>query len=145
MRKGKADRKRAKGKAKSGQPHTKLNSEAVSRRVSFNIQREIDYITKRAQAKDARLAQHGGLVFFSTQIGDAWMLDTEDSFAACVCRHGHPQLVRILESAKTIGVDWPCKFAIEGDAFVICEKSGRLTVFHGYPLAEIAEACGFAD
>jgi hypothetical protein len=58
------------------------------RLVKPDIHREIRYITQRAQAADSRIVSLGKLVLFSTATRDAWLLDAEDSFAACVCRDG---------------------------------------------------------
>ena len=41
----------------------------------LRLAQEIKYIQRRAAAYDARFVTVGPLVFFSTQTGDAWMLD----------------------------------------------------------------------
>jgi hypothetical protein len=41
----------------------------------FRLAQEIKYIQRRAAQYDARFVTVGPLVFFSTQTGDAWMLD----------------------------------------------------------------------
>jgi hypothetical protein len=53
-------------------------------RDEVSINREADYIIKKAQAHDSRVVGLGSLVFFSTQTGDAWMLDPTDSLAVCL-------------------------------------------------------------
>ena len=50
----------------------------------MNIIKEIKYIIKRGLTNDARKVQLGDLVLFSTQTGDAWLLDTEDTLAICL-------------------------------------------------------------
>ena len=45
------------------------------------VLREVDYIVGRAAESDARVVTLGQLVFFSTQTGDAWLLDPEDHLA----------------------------------------------------------------
>ena len=52
----------------------------------FRLAREINYIQRRAAAYDARFVTVGPLVFFSTQTGDAWMLDPSDRLAARLAR-----------------------------------------------------------
>jgi hypothetical protein len=103
--------------------------------VKLDIHREIRYITQRAQAEDARIVTVGNLVLFSTETRDAWLLDTEDNFAACLCREGELQPLKITDTPDVFAIDWPACFAIEGTAFVVQEQSGRTVVIQGYPTA----------
>ena len=50
----------------------------------FNVQREVDSITDCAARGDARIVTLRELVFFSTSLGDAWMLYAEDGLAYCL-------------------------------------------------------------
>ncbi len=52
----------------------------------FNLADEIDYIQQRAAEHDARLVSVGLLVLFSTESGDAWLLDPADHLAARLAR-----------------------------------------------------------
>lgn len=49
---------------------------------------EITYIVNRAAAHDTRVVSWGPLIFFSTESGDAWVLDPEDKLAICLARDG---------------------------------------------------------
>jgi hypothetical protein len=109
--------------------------------VRTDIHREIQYITKRAQAEEARTVGLGKLVLFSTWTGDAWLLDTEDNFAMCLCRDGQPQPFRVIDGPERFAIDWPARFAIDGDTFIVEERSGRVIATQGYPTAAIADAC----
>ena len=109
--------------------------------VRPDIHREIGYISQRAQAEESRLVTLGKLVLFSTVTRDAWLLDREDSLALCLCKDGQPQPVRVIDSAETFAIEWQAVFAIDGDAFIVQERSGRVVAIHGYPTAEIAAAC----
>ncbi|HEY4690968.1 MAG TPA: hypothetical protein VIK33_16770 [Anaerolineae bacterium] len=40
-------------------------------REQINIEREVEYIVRRAAERDARVVMLGPLVFFSTETGDA--------------------------------------------------------------------------
>jgi hypothetical protein len=53
---------------------------------SFRLADEIDYIQRRAAERDERIVTVGQLVFFSTETGDAWLLDTLDHLAARLAR-----------------------------------------------------------
>lgn len=109
--------------------------------VKPDIHREIRYITELAQAEDSRIVTLGNLVLFSTRTRDAWLLDAEDDLALCLCRDGEPQPVRIIDGPETFAIEWAGQFAIEGEAFIVQEQSGRVVAIHGYPTAEIAVAC----
>jgi hypothetical protein len=61
----------------------------------LRLAQEIKYIQRQAAAYDARFVTVGPLVFFSTQTGDAWMLDPSDHLAARLARDGDPQAHRL--------------------------------------------------
>ena len=52
------------------------------------VLREVDYIVERAARCDPRFVTLGQLLFFSTDTGDAWMLDPEDHLALCLAKAG---------------------------------------------------------
>jgi hypothetical protein len=51
---------------------------------------EVRYILRRAAAHDGRVVTIGPLVLFSTEAGDAWLLDPSDQLAARLARDGTP-------------------------------------------------------
>ena len=57
----------------------------------FRLAQEINYIQRRAAQYDARFVTVGPLMFFSTQTGDAWMLDPSEHLAARLARDGEPE------------------------------------------------------
>jgi hypothetical protein len=59
-------------------------------REQVSIQSEVKYIVRRAAERDAWVVTLGPLVFFSTETGDAWMLDPADGLALCLARDGEP-------------------------------------------------------
>ena len=112
----------------------RLRQEAVS------IASEITYIVGRATERDSRVVTLGQLIFFSTETGDAWMLDTEDGLAACLSKDCVPQPVRVLESAERMAVEWTASYAIEDEAFIVHENAGRCRTVLGYPTKAIQDA-----
>ena len=54
----------------------------------------------RAAVRDGRLVTVGPLVLFSTETGDAWLLDPADNLAARVARDGDPEDVYFEETEK---------------------------------------------
>src|SRR5262249_14288993 len=56
----------------------------------LRLAQEIKYIHQRAAEYDARFVTVGPLLFFSTETGDAWILDPSDQLAARLARDGPP-------------------------------------------------------
>jgi len=133
MAKHKAKRKRI-VRTSSTQQHM-VPAEAMS------VTGEARYIIERACQRDARSVTLGPLVFFSTDMGDAWMLDPEDGFALCLARDGVPQPYNIQEADTSFAIEWNADYRIEGDAFVVATRSGQVRSILGYPVGAIQEAC----
>jgi hypothetical protein len=58
-----------------------------------------------AQEQESRVVTLGPLVFFSTETGDAWMLEPEGGLALCLARDGEPLPVEIQETPETFAID----------------------------------------
>jgi hypothetical protein len=107
----------------------------------FRLAKEIKYIQRQAAEHDGRIVTIGPLVFFSTETGDAWMLDPSDQLAARLARDGDPEPVDFEETETNYAIGWKGTYRIEGGAFVYAErKSGRVTAILGYPTAKIARS-----
>jgi hypothetical protein len=65
---------------------------------SFRLADEVRYIQRRATDRDGRIVTIGQLVLFSTETGDAWLLDPADQLAARLAREGENEVVH--ESAR---------------------------------------------
>lgn len=129
-------RKREKQRTRSGASQTRrlLSQQETS------ITGEASYIINRAQANDARVVTLGPLVFFSTQTGDAWMLDPGDSLALCLARDGETQPFKIIETHTQFGIEWTATYRIDGNLFIVTERSGQTRTIFGYPTEEISRA-----
>jgi hypothetical protein len=103
----------------------------------INITREANHVIECAQAYEARLVSLGPLIFFSTETGDAWVLDPADNLALCVARNGERQSFTVTETANQFAIDWQANYQIEGEQFIVFEKSGQTRTIIGYPLREI--------
>ena len=109
-------------------------------RKQINIRREVDYIVGRAAKRDARIVRLGSLVFFSTESGDAWLLDPGEQLALCLAHNGDPQPVNIIESADAFAIDWKMNYQINGDCFIVTDQAGQSRTTNGYPIRQIAHA-----
>ncbi len=110
------------------------------RRSRIRVAGEAEYIVRKAQERDSRVVTLGSIAFFSTDTGDAWMLDTEDGLALCLARDGARQNCAILETDSGFQVGWDAQYEIRGDAFVVSTADGRTRTIIGYPTEEIADA-----
>jgi hypothetical protein len=80
------------------------------------------------------------LALFSTDTGDAWLLDPADGLAAQWSRDGDPEDFHFEETGTRLAIGWQGSCRIEGDAFVYIHKdSGRVVTIFGYPVRRIAE------
>ena len=103
------------------------------------VLREVDYIVARAAESDARVVTLGQLVFFSTETGDAWMLDPEDHLALRLATDGGRLPVQIVETATRFAIEWNASYRFEDDAFVVDDASGMRAII-GYPVADLRVA-----
>jgi hypothetical protein len=77
---------------------------AVQRMVdgkNLGLDDEVRYIQRRAAKHDGHVITIGQLVLFSTETGDAWLLDPSDQLAARLARDGAPEPFRIEENETT--------------------------------------------
>jgi hypothetical protein len=106
----------------------------------LRLAKEIKYIQRRAVEHDARFVSVGPLVFFSTQTGDAWMLDPSDHLAARLARDGDPEPIDFQETDTNFAIGWKGNYHVEGRAFVYADReTGRVTAILGYPTAKITQ------
>jgi hypothetical protein len=105
---------------------------------SFRLADEVRYIQRRAAAHDSRIVTIGQLVLFSTQTGDAWLLDPSDRLAARLARDGQSEATDIQETDATFAIAWKGRYRIEGPAFIYSDReTGRTSTILGYPTDEL--------
>ena len=96
------------------------------------------YIQRRAADHDGRIVTIGQLVLFSTETGDAWLLDPADQLAARLAREGKNEPIHIEETDTTFAIGWKGHYRIEGPAFVYTDHDrGRETTILGYPIDQL--------
>jgi len=82
----------------------------------------------------------GPRVLFSTETGDAWLLDPADSRAARVARDGDPEDIHFEETDTNFAIGWKGNYQIDGDAFVFIHRdTARVTTILGYPTRRLAQ------
>jgi hypothetical protein len=106
----------------------------------FHLADEIRYIQRRAAEHDGRFVTVGSLALFSTDTGDAWLLDPGVHLAARLARHGDPEDVYFEETDTRFAIGWQGEYRIDGNAFIYIDRdSGRVITILGYPIRRIAE------
>jgi hypothetical protein len=106
----------------------------------FRLADEIDYIQGRAAEHDGRLVVVGPLALFSTETGDAWLLDPADHLAARLARDGDPEELHFQETEASFTIGWKGNYHINGDAFVFTDRdTARVTTILGYPTGRLAQ------
>ena len=106
----------------------------------FSLAEEIEYIRGRAAEHEGRFVTVGPLVLFSTETGDAWLLDPADHLAARLARDGDPEPIHIEETETNFAIGWKGNYHIDSDTFVYVDQdSGRVAAILGYPTDRIAK------
>ena len=107
----------------------------------FRLADEVRYIQNKAADHDSRVVAIGQLVLFSTETGDAWLLDVTDQLAAPLARDGDPEPIHLEETDTSFAIGWKGHYHIEGTAFIYADRdSGRVRTIFGYPTQTIARA-----
>ena len=105
---------------------------------SFRLVDEVRYIQRRAADHSGRVITIGQLILFSTETGDAWLLDPTDRLAAPLARDGDPEPIHIEETDATFAIDWKGHYHIEGAAFIFVDRNTRQTrTILGYPTHQL--------
>jgi len=97
---------------------------------------EVRNIVNCAAQGDSRVVGLGQLVFFSTQPGDAWVLDPDDGNALCRARGGDAQPVHIEETEDRFAIEWTHCYRIEGPTMTFI-SGDETTSADDYPTREI--------
>src|SRR4029077_18333418 len=119
---------RGKGKRGPGQ--------RVVEGANFRLVNEVRYIIRRAADHDGRVVTIGQLTLFSSETGDAWIIDRDDHLALRLARDGDPEPFHIEETDTSFAIDWMGHYRIEGAAFIYTDRdTGRSTAVLGYPTA----------
>ena len=100
----------------------------------FRLADEILYIQDKAADHNLCMVTIGQLILFSTETGDAWLLDVTDKLAARLARDGGPEPIRLEETDTSFAIGWKGHYHVESPAFVYSDReTGRATTIIGYP------------
>jgi hypothetical protein len=106
---------------------------------SLHLAQEVRSIQHRAAEHAGRIVSIGPLVFFSTDSGDAWVLEPADQLAARLAVGGDPLPVHIEETETNFAIGWQGYYRFDGDTFIYEDnRSRRLNAIRGYPVKQLA-------
>lgn len=107
-------------------------------RESLHLAQEVRSIQHRAAEHEGRIVSIGPLVLFSTDTGDAWMLEPVDQLAVRLAVGGDPLPVDIEETETRFAIGWQGRYLFDADTFVDEDnQSRRLTAIRGYPVKQL--------
>ena len=107
----------------------------------MHLAKEVRSIQHRAAECDGRIVSIGPLVFFSTDSGDAWLLEPADGLAVRLAVGGDPLPVYIEETETSYAIGWEGHYRIDGPMFVYEDTgSHRLVAIQGYPVQQLLPA-----
>ena len=132
-----------------GREKESLSQKRIKRRLGkqqvegkdFRLLDEVRYIQQRAAVHDGRLVTLGQLILFSTETGDAWLLDTEDRLATRIAQDGVPLPIHIEDTDTSFSVEWKGGYRVEGTAFIYADKGiARVVSILGYPTDRLSSS-----
>jgi len=104
----------------------------------LNINKEIEYILRCIKNNDSKIVKLNELLLFSTDTGDAWILDIDDKKAICLMKNFEKQSYNIYDTPKQFVIEWKYKYIIENETFIIVDDFEMKEII-GYPIKEICE------
>ncbi len=106
-----------------------------------SLKGEVARIQKAAAAGEAKLREFGVFVLFSTDQGDAWLLEVSESDLVQVAAKGEKIDVEIDENPQTIAISWTHTFAIRNRQFVLTSYTEKTeTVWDAFSTHAVAAA-----
>ncbi len=78
----------------------------------------------------------GNFIFFSSESGEAWMLDHRDNLALRLADKYQILPYKIIETSKRFAVEWKERFQIKNEEF-IAKRDNKQSVFNDYPTKTI--------
>jgi hypothetical protein len=73
----------------------------IIRGRDFRLADEVRYIQRHAAHQHGRIVTVGQLILFSTETGDAWLLDPADRLAARLARDGESEPIPLSPRSRT--------------------------------------------
>jgi hypothetical protein len=106
-----------------------------------SVRQEVARIQEAAARREAKIMHLGVFVLFSTEAGDAWLLELSDMDGVQVANQGEVIELEMEENAETIEINWSHRFVIKEGKFVATAYKDKSVITHGdYPVHSIQSA-----
>lgn len=113
------------------------SAQLQAQKVSIND--EVAKLQAAAANREETMRVIGVFIFFSTNDGDAWLLELTDLDAVLVARAGEKIAVEINESPETIEVNWSHQFSVKNKTFTTTAYADKAVETHkNAPTASIS-------
>ncbi len=110
----------------------------VPERDEILIVEEVERIISFAEHRRCLIAYFGNLILFSTERGDAWLIDPKRKYALCLALAGKRQKFEVSDKDKKYMIAWTSDFYIISNKFVVTDdKTKRIKTYYGYPTKEL--------
>lgn len=113
-------------------------------RQTPTLSAEIAKLRAKVNDRSAVMWTRGVFVFFSTEEGDAWVLEASGMDALQIAAAGRQIEVDVAQTDDAIEVTWSHQFSIRRDFTVTDYADQSHTVFASYPAARIRALLGRA-
>ncbi len=100
------------------------------------MNRKAEQIIQNAVDQEPKIDCIGNFIFFSTETGEAWMLDHRDNRALRLAENSQPLPYKIIETKERFSVEWKERFQIQDELFLTTRKEHK-SVFENYPTKTI--------
>jgi intein/homing endonuclease len=105
------------------------------------VRDEVAKIREAAIRLEAKIMHLGVFVLFSTETGDAWLLELTDMDGVQVADRGKGIELEIEENAETIEINWSHRFTVEDRIFVATSYKDKSVITNDqYPIHSIQAA-----
>ncbi len=112
-----------------------------AQKIQISLQNEINAIQKLASKSKFKVRELGVFVLFSTDQGDAWLLEVTQSDALHLASKREITTVELEENPETIEIFWTHTFEIKNKQFIITDyKDKKVETIDDYPTHAISAA-----
>ena len=112
-----------------------------AQKIQISLQNEINAIQKLASKSKFKVRELGVFVLFSTDKGDAWLLEVTESDALQLAAEREIMTVDLEENPETIEIHWTHTFEIKNKQFIITDyKDKKVEAINNYPTHPISAA-----
>lgn len=116
-----------------------LQTKILLHKDEISINKEIAYLLDCTMNGLSKVISLNKLILFSTDDGDAWMIDSEDKGALCLMRGFERQPFTAFDTEDHFYVKWELRYIIDGERFLVKGDDGKVAAYFNYPVLEILE------